>query len=257
VSLQLIPQTAVAPIRELKLEDRIQLDKDALAIRDEMIANAEKAVPAIITAPDEQLAGRNNAIELKQWLKTAEANMEEINAVLLPLQRRARRLTDEASKPVKELLKSLEMRLTGFALREEARVKREEAERQQKIKEAQELSDRLAKQAAETAQKVTSGDDAEAAAQAELEAFNAAEAERAAVIAKPVEASRQAGLVRSKKKKWKLQDTPDAIHRLYKANPSLVRLEVNAAAVQATVFPGAAPDGLECWWEEATIIRGT
>lgn len=292
----------LGPIKSLKLEleERISIDEDAIAFRDEMLANVEKAVPALITCPAEQLAGRNNAIELKNWLAEVESRMEEINSELLPLQRRARRLTDEASAPVEKLLKAIKMRLTGFDVREEERVKKEEAERQKKIQEAQAETDRLAREAdaaqrkiweakieakrlqeaaerqaadaknakerqaaklaakqAEAAASAISQDEAEQAARAEMQAYQAKEQERQAMLVPVPEASKQTGLVRKKNKKWKLAESPDAIHRLYAANRSLVRLGPNAAAINAIVFPEACPDGLECWWERGTELRGS
>jgi hypothetical protein len=302
VKLELIRQDALADIRAIGEQalKKILPSEDALAIRDELLANVRTACHQV-TTPKEQLSAVNYAKELKAWIAGAEDFQDTINKVILPIQRKSRAMTDAACEPVIKLQTELKAMLTQFTIEEQKRVAREEAERQAKIRAAQAETDRLNREAQERQRKIetdrleaerlqrlateqaaaaknkkqreaaaeaqrladeaaknqASQEDLETAAQAEMAAYAAEQDERAAILAPAPEVSRQAGQVTRKVKRWKLQDDSEAIHRLYAANRALVRMEPNAAAIQAICFPENSTPGIDVTWERETQIRGT
>jgi hypothetical protein len=142
MNLELIPQAALEPIKSMKLEDRITLNPDALAVRDELLETVKKACLQV-TNPAEQKTATAYAKELSRWLKDVDANQKAINDLLLPLQRRSKRLSTEASEPVETLLAELKSKLMAFTASEDRRVARENAEREAKIAAAARETDRL------------------------------------------------------------------------------------------------------------------
>jgi hypothetical protein len=135
-----------------------------------------------------------------------------------------------------------------------ARLKREADALAAKAKTGKEKTAAAIAQA-KAAEAEVSQEELEEAARAELEAHEAAEAERAAILEKPAEAAHVKGLVGGRRKKFELEADPEAIHRLYAANRSLVRLEPNAAAILAVCQPEIPTPGLKVWWERKTDIR--
>lgn len=176
------------------------------------LALAALKVQSIATADDNEIA-RNIAVEIRNYLKSVESTRTTLTKPLLDSQRQLKRLSDDHIAPLTVELSRLERLATTFLQAEQARV-------------AAELKARL-----------------ELAAEAKTQAdFDTISNE-----AMPVMDKAQGQQMR-KKLCWEVTD----IRALAAARPDLVRMEPNAAGIQATCIPEMPnlPAGLKLWWED-------
>jgi hypothetical protein len=146
--MELIKADTLSDIKTMAAQylERIVPSEEVIAIRDEMLATVKVACKQCTTAQEQQTVA-TYAKELKNWLKQAEDYQETINAIILPIQRKSRQMTNDVCAPAEKLLENLKTMLTAFSVAEERRVRAENEERQRKIREAQAEADRLAREA--------------------------------------------------------------------------------------------------------------
>ncbi len=168
-----------------------------------------------ITCAGENSQARDVCVAIRNHLKSVEAARTELTKPLLDGQRMLKRLADDHVEPLKAELDRIERLATKFAMAEQERAEADAKARMDLAKEA------------------------------------TTEADFAMVINEPVVAAQKAqGQQLRQKLCWEVVD----IHALYKARPELVRLEANAAAIQACCVPEMPVPGLKLSWDTKTVF---
>jgi hypothetical protein len=188
--------------------------------------------------------------KLSRMLSSTEKARKEISAPVLDLASKINEAAREFTEPVLAERNRLSDLATRFTLTEQRRVAEAEAARKVEIDRLEEerkvaLALLPGPDQIQTEQQLN---DAIAAEQLAKEAQKNADIAICAPLPKVI---RGTGTVTGRKMKYEILD----IGEVWKARPDLCRLEINAGAVRAMVFPGMVIPGMRIWEETKTSFR--
>lgn len=229
---------AVVGITEQAEEERNALALAALSI-------------TAITTPEQQL----NAVAV---LRDIAAYINRVKEFGLAYRRPANQVLNQICElesdhlaPLIEAKKQGAAHLTLFKQQEDKRVADELAARERELAKLEEARLAAEQAAQAAASNLTSEAELQAAIAQEAAAKLAEQAWRDKVVAPLPSAAKAKGASTRRTMKVEILD----LHALYRANPALVRLEPNLAAIKAICVPELQVDGIRTWWETDTSIR--
>ena len=228
--------------------DNYTIPQDVILARDEMVVQASQ-IKSISTAEVNGNAGAS-VRQMRQYVKDVESVRVAITKPLLDGQRLIKATADEHIAVVTAEITRLEKLGTLWIQSERQRVEAEEKAKRDAFLAAQKAqfeADEKARIAAEkAAQDATDIKSKLAAMDAARRLSQAQAATQVAIAAPEPEENRAKGQSVRKKLCWEVVD----IQALAKARPELVRMEPNAAAINAVCNPNLPVPGLSLWFEE-------
>jgi len=223
-----LPQFSVTPeaeqVRnELVLTSRLHASADTVTEANS-VGEAARDIRTFIKAT------RDLGINLRRPLKAAAERIKAIE--------------DDYLMPLEAEQGRLESLVSAWHAAEQRRVAEAERVRQAEIRRimaAEDEARRLAT-ASDAPEDIKAAQELSAAATASVEA---------ALYAPKPEAVKVGGMVTKREMRIEVID----MHKVYQHNATLVKLELNRAAVKATCFPEHPVPGLKLWWEDSTSTR--
>lgn len=258
---ELIEIGAVAPseamagefVQALALyEQRVNLSEAAITLRDRLLCLTAGIVR--VSTPQERDTAVEMAGAVRKELKAAEAAKSTIKR---PVDRVGAKILDchrEFADPLTEDLNRIGRLVSAFTIAEEARVRREEADRQRRLREAAAEEERLARERAAAQAKLdATGTGAAAVVKAEEKQAVAVEVLQDAARVQIGEPTRSRGQITKTNVGWEITDAA----ALYAVRKEWFDLTPKRAVISGSVKLDTDLPGLKVWPEVKTSFRGT